>query len=132
MSGIYSKITKYIKPFEDGKFGDWSEEKIENDVRIMPQVHYSDTVRNFIKDLYDLINDDNDNVSIDSYNKQYNKINNIKSNLDKANSEELVYFIFSIVRRERFCDGLLLDYLKAGTITKCLKKLKEFDDNGFK
>lgn len=36
--------------------------------------------------------------------------------------------IFTIIRGDRFCEGLLLSYLDNGMMLKWMKRLKEIDD----
>ena len=37
--------------------------------------------------------------------------------------------VVGIVRQDRFCEGLLDDCIKDGTVAKCLSRLKEIDED---
>ena len=48
--------------------------------------------------------------------------------LTYQNATENVPMIVTIVRSDRFCEGLLLRYLGNGMMLKWMKRLKEIDD----
>ncbi|MCR5593348.1 MAG: DUF6508 domain-containing protein, partial [Saccharofermentans sp.] len=52
------------------------------------------------------------------------------ANLDvsKLDGLTVVALMLTIVREDRFCEGLLLDFCKNGCMTKWLKRLKKIDD----
>ena len=40
----------------------------------------------------------------------------------------IMALLVGVIRAERFCDGILLDFFKDGTIISWLKRLKEIDE----
>lgn len=50
-----------------------------------------------------------------------------KADVSKIDGDIILYMIFSIVRGERFSDGLFGSYVSNGTIDRWLEKLKELD-----
>ena len=131
MVGIYSNITKYLRLFNDETFGVWSETecmKKEPKSLIAPHVHYTETARCFIKDIYKFTDDEDIDVIQNSYNNMKQTIYNHEFDIEGATGDEIIYYLLWMVNSEGFCDGLLLSHYEDGTITKCLIKLKELDD----
>ena len=51
-----------------------------------------------------------------------------KVDVSKIGGDTILYMIFSLVRSERFSDGLFGSYVTNGTLDKWLKRLKEIDE----
>ena len=51
-----------------------------------------------------------------------------KADVSNLDGDTILYMIFSIVRGERFSDGLFGSYVENGTIEKMLTRLKELDE----
>ena len=47
--------------------------------------------------------------------------------VDDLDAKCVVALIYGVIRAERFCDGTILAFLKAGTIVRWLERLKTLD-----
>ena len=52
----------------------------------------------------------------------------LAANVSKCDGKCTLAMIVTIVRSDRFCEGLLLRYLGNGMMLKWMKRLKEIDD----
>ena len=50
--------------------------------------------------------------------------------LQKLDGRTVMAMIVSVIRTDRFCDGLYLEFLDSGFFVRCLKRLKEIDEEG--
>ena len=53
----------------------------------------------------------------------------VKVDVSNLDGDTILFMIFSIVRGERFSDGLFGSYVAGGTIDKWLNRLKEIDES---
>ena len=126
----YERLTKYIDEFSCGNsFGemviDTKHKGTKDDPKHFPYVKYETTIINFLHDFYD------GNYAIEDYLDKGKKISkSIKSGRDinSLSEKELLIYLTWIIRGDRFCDGLLLNHCKDGTVYEILKGLKTYDD----
>lgn len=126
----YERLTKYIDEFSCGNsFGemviDTKHKGTKDDPKHFPYVKYETTIINFLHDFYD------GNYTIEDYLDKGKKISkSIKSGrgINSLSEKELLIYLTWIIRGDRFCDGLLLNRCKDGTVYEILKGLKTYDD----
>lgn len=126
----YERLTKYIDEFTcENSFGemviDTKHKGTKDDPKHFPYVKYEKTISNFLHDFYE------GDYAIKDYLDNSNEIHkSIKSgrNISNLSEEELLIFLTWIIRGDRFCDGLLLNRCKDGTVYEILKGLKTYDD----
>ena len=121
-------ITDYIDKFNKQQtYGEWVV-----DENTIPFVSYSELVSDFIREFHSLIRNLNYNL------KDYSNIlekNNLKldykivknANMENLNEETIIALITGVIKSEKLCNGVILVFLKDGTIVNWLKKLKELD-----
>lgn len=130
-------LTKHIPIIQVDNIGELLVDK-ENDGTLehpilMPFVHYSKIVQNFIDDVY-TFGKRNEDMGLTRYGDIL-KDNGLEwnsecmKNIDVSNLNAQCVFalIVQAVRSERFCDGALLDFFKSGYILKCLKRLDSIE-----
>ena len=100
----------------------------------MPCISYDGVVVEFEKSLCDF------SAMHPEYNiKQYDEVIERKGiefseegfdevDLREVDAQTMLAMIMTIIRRERFCDGLLLEYLRNGSILKWLERLQAIDE----
>ncbi len=127
-------LTKYIPIVQaDSIIGKWVVDK-ENDgtpehPRQMPFVNYSETVNNFIDDVY-TFEESNKDMELTRY-RDILKDNGIEwdsesmknADFSNLNAQCVLALIMHAVRAERFCDGALLNFFKSGCMLKWLERL---------
>lgn len=126
----YERLTEYIDEFSCGNsFGemviDTKHKGTKDDPKHFPYVKYETTIINFLHDFYD------GNYAIEDYLDKGKKISkSIKSGrgINSLSEKELLIYLTWIIRGDRFCDGLLLNRCKDGTVYEILKGLKTYDD----
>ena len=126
----YERLTKYIDEFAFGNsFGemviDTNHDGTKNDPKHFPYVKYEKSINYFFHDFYE------GDYAIKDYLDKGNEIcKSIKSgrNISDLSEEELLIFLTWIIRGDRFCDGLLLNRCKDGTVYEIVKGLKAYDD----
>ncbi len=134
---MYESLTKYLDEFTGTEFGTWIIDK-KNDGTPehplqFPFVNYSGVVDHFIDDVFSFV-DKYEEVGLYSYQKVLEE-NGIKWNaqsmetavVDDLDAKCVVALIYGVIRAERFCDGTILAFLKAGTIVRWLERLKTLD-----
>ena len=134
----YKSLTRFIPKLEGANFGDWIIDH-ENDGTPehpihMPFVHYHQAVVDLVEAIHRYVYE-HENTGIKDYrsyieNKGIEYRDETIANLDvsKLDGLTVVALMLTIVREDRFCEGLLLDFCKNGCMTKWLKRLKEIDD----
>ena len=134
---MYEPLTKYLNVIPSDEIGTWvidtKGKGTADDPKRMPFVHYSEMSMDFIQDVHSFF-DTYKGFELGEY-MNVLKSNNIELNDDSSKDEYIstldgklvVALIVSVVRGERFCDGLLHGYFKNGTIEKWLKRLAELD-----
>ncbi|WP_345742749.1 DUF6508 domain-containing protein [Bacillus pumilus] len=126
-------LTNYIPMLQGDDIGEWVIDK-ENDGTAehpiqMPYVNYSETVRRFIEDVYTFA-EQHQEMGLTRYSEilKQNGIEggtNDMENVDisNVNAQCVLALIMGVVRAERFCDGVILDFFKIGNMLKCLERL---------
>lgn len=134
----YSALTKYINLLENDNAGEWIVDK-ENDGSSerpmhLPFVIYSITVDKLTDDIYKFAKESNEMVP--SKYAEILQANGIEWSYDsmmKADASELdaqciLALLIASLRAERFCDGVLLGFIKNGAVIRWLKRLQELDE----
>lgn len=136
----FSILTKYISIIRFDGIGKWIIDK-ENDGTLehpiqMPFVDYTELVHSFIDDVY-IFEESNKNMELTHYEDVLRK-NDIewstesmkKADVSNLNAQCVLALIMGVVRAERFCDGVLLDFFKSGSIVKWLERLSSIEKKG--
>lgn len=135
---MYETLTRFIPLLGKQSYGEWVFDK-ENDGSAehpiqMPFVSYGDVVHELETATYDFV------ASYPELKlKQYGSIlkkQHIKWDFDamlnadvsQLDGTTVVALIFGAIRADRFCEGILMRYLKEGAIGKWLKRLQEIDN----
>lgn len=129
----FESLTKYIPMLQEDRIGEWVIDQ-ENDGTAerpiqMPFVHYSETVRHFIEDVYTFA-EQHQELELIRY-REILKENGIEGGLNDIENVELsnlneqcvLALIMGVVRTERFCDGAILSSFKSGAMLKYLERL---------
>ncbi|WP_342496022.1 DUF6508 domain-containing protein [Bacillus sp. FSL K6-0994] len=133
----FESLTKYIPMLQEDRIGEWVIDQ-ENDGTAerpiqMPFVHYSETVRHFIEDVYTFA-EQHQELELIRY-REILKENGIEGgpndlenvDISNLNVQCVLALIMGVVRAERFCDGAVFNSFKSGTILKWLERLKNLD-----
>ncbi|MEC4589138.1 DUF6508 domain-containing protein [Bacillus safensis] len=133
----FESLTKYIPMLQEDRIGEWVIDQ-ENDGTAerpiqMPFVHYSETIRHFIEDVYTFA-DQHQELELIRY-REILKENGIEGgpndlenvDISNLNVQCVLALIMGVVRAERFCDGAVFNSFKSGTILKWLERLKNLD-----
>ncbi len=123
---MYEAITKYI-----GKLADWGEKYIPSESSChIPVVSYTQATDDFRKDMRAFMPKDYI-AELDKIKTKLN-IEQFRTDLDISTltAEEIIALITGVIRRERFCEGILGTFIKEGAIDKWLVRLKELDEKG--
>ena len=137
---MYESLTKYLDEFTGAEFGTWIIDK-KNDGTPehplqFPFVNYSCVVDHFIDDVFSFV-DNHEEMGLHSYQKVLEE-NGIKWNaksmetavVDDLDAKCVVALIYGVIRAERFSEGILLVFLKNGSIIRWLERLKILDADG--
>ena len=130
-------LTNYIPMLQCDDIGEWVIDQ-ENDGTAehpiqMPYVNYSETVRRFIEDVYTFA-EQHQELEITRY-REILKENGIEWGMNdmedvdvsNLNSQCVLALIMGVLRAERFCEGVILDFFKNGTIVKWLERLERLE-----
>lgn len=134
---MYEKITKYLDEFTGTEFGTWIFDN-KNDgtpehPAQMPFLSYSSVIMHFIEDVHSFVYE-YEEIGLYNYEKVLEE-NGIKWNaksmetavVDDLDAKCVVALIFGVIRAERFSEGILLVFLKNGSIIRWLERLKTLD-----
>ena len=137
---MYESLTKYLDEVTGAEFGTWIIDK-KNDGTPehplqFPFVNYSCVVDHFIDDVFSFV-DNHEEMGLHSYQKVLEE-NGIKWNaksmetavVDDLDAKCVVALIYGVIRAERFSEGILLVFLKNGSIIRWLERLKTLDADG--
>lgn len=137
---MYEKITKYLDEFTGTEFGTWIFDN-KNDgtpehPAQMPFLSYSSVIMHFIEDVHSFVYE-YEEMGLYSYQKVLEE-NGIKWNaksmetavVDDLDAKCVIALIFGVIRAERFSEGILLVFLKNGSIIRWLERLKTLDADG--
>lgn len=137
---MYEKLTRYLDEFTGTEFGTWIVDK-KNDGTPehpleFPFVDYSIVVDQFIHDVYSFV-DNHEEMGLHNYTKilEDNGIRwswepMVNAEVDHLDAKCVIALIFSVIRAERFSEGILLVFLKNGSIIRWLERLKTLDADG--
>lgn len=138
----YGRITKFIDKFEglrqaERPFGEWKGGKQADGTLTMPWINYEKTVNAFCREFYKFL-DINPGMRISGYSEFLKERGILKERGGLAEPDDYsqtdgitaVTMILWIVNGDRFCEGLLNEYLTDGTIGRCLERLKAIDVHG--
>ncbi|MDI0274883.1 DUF6508 domain-containing protein [Bacillus safensis] len=130
-------LTKYIPMLQEDRIGEWVIDQ-ENDGTAerpiqMPFVHYSETVRHFIEDVYTFA-EQHQEMELLRY-REILKENGIEGGLNdienvdlsNLNAQCVLALIMGVVRAERFSEGAIFNFFKSRAILKWLERLKNLD-----
>ncbi|WHF27843.1 DUF6508 domain-containing protein [Bacillus altitudinis] len=133
----FNILTNYIPMLQGDDIGEWVIDQ-ENDGTAehpiqMPYVNYSETVRRFIEDVYTFA-EQHQEMELTRYNEilKENGIEggtNDMENVDisNVNAQCVLALIMGVLRAERFCEGVILDFFKNGAIVKWLERLERLE-----
>lgn len=137
---MYEKLTKYLDEFTGAEFGTWIFDN-KNDgtpehPAQMPFVHYSSVIMHFIEDVHSFVYE-YEEIGLYNY-KNVLEENGIKWSaksmetavVDDLDAKCVIALIFGVIRAERFSEGILLVFLKNGSIIRWLERLKTLDADG--
>ena len=133
----FGELTKFIEIIEKDKIGEWvidneSKGTLEEPIQ-MPWFRYSDVSIDFVDAVYKF-NKENDEYELRKYADILEKNGlNFEESLERVDvsamdAQCVLALIMSIIRGDRFCEGLLASFLEHGCIVKWLKRLKEIDE----
>lgn len=135
---MYEPLTYFIKKLAKEKCGEWyGWNQQKEGVLTLPFVVYSVPIHQFIDAVYAFV-DAHEKWNLRCYNKlieeqcakyQVNDVSEIK--ISALDGKTTVAYILSIIRGDRFCEGLLFNALEDGTIMNLLKRLEEIDGNEY-
>ncbi|MBW3701752.1 hypothetical protein C2U27_15885 [Bacillus aerophilus] len=130
-------LTNYIPMLQGDDIGEWVIDQ-ENDGTAehpiqMPYVNYSETVRRFIENVYTFA-EQHQELEITRY-REILKENGIEWGMNdmedvdvsNLNSQCVLALIMGVLRAERFCEGVILDFFTNGTIVKWLERLERLE-----
>lgn len=130
-------LTNYIPMLQGDDIGEWVIDQ-ENDGTAehpiqMPFVNYSETVRRFIEDVYTFA-EHHQEMELTRY-REILKENGIEWGMNdmedvdvsNLNSQCVLALIMGVLRAERFCEGVILDFFTNGTIVKWLERLERLE-----
>ncbi len=130
-------LTNYIPLLQGNDIGEWVIDQ-ENDGTAehpiqMPYVNYSETVRRFIEDVYTFA-EHHQEMELTRY-SEILKENGIEGgtnametvDISNVNAQCVLALIMGVLRAERFCEGVILDFFKNGAIVKWLERLERLE-----
>lgn len=133
----YSALTKYINLLKNDNVGEWICDK-ENDGSSerpihVPFVSYSIAVNNLEDDIYKFAQE-SDEIVPSKYEKilqangiEWNYDSMIKADVSVLDAQCILALLIASFRAERFCDGVLLGFIKSGAVIRWLKRLQKLD-----
>ena len=128
---MYESITSYLGKLTPGHWkypenqGDGSDEH----PFIAGWIDYDETTEEFISKMYEVVpNGGRDYGEILSEINQKYSDDYYKVDISKLNGNMILYMMFAVIRGERFCEGLIGNYIAKGTMDKWLNRLKELDE----
>ena len=136
---MYESLTNFISLLDAIDYGEWIIDKQNDGTKEhpiqMPWVRYDETVIQLIKAVYAYIQD-HEELGLNQYAEilkknriEWEASSMMNADVSKLDGTTIVALILGVIRADRFCEGLLLDFCKRGYIVKWLIRLKEIDDN---
>ena len=130
---MYEKVTAYLGKLKPAHWkypenqGDGSDEH----PYIAGWPEYDEITSEFMHRMYDFVPNGGQN-----YDEVIYKATGLdchedltKADVSKIDGDTILFMIFSMIRGERFSDGLFGSYVANGTIDRMLKRLEELDGN---
>ncbi|UXO89017.1 DUF6508 domain-containing protein [Bacillus safensis] len=126
-------LTKYIPLLQEDRIGEWVIDQ-ENDGTAerpiqMPFVHYSETVRHFIEDVYTFA-EQHQEMELTRYSEillengiEWGMNDMEHVDISNLNAQCVLALIMGVVRAERFSEGAIFNFFKSGNMLKCLERL---------
>ena len=123
---MFEKLTAFIPKFQQTKnHGKWiideKNEGTRENPKHMPFVSYNREIDDFSDAVYSFIVEHDEMMSAVEESE--------RKDLSSMNGAEVMALIFETIRAERFCEGILLNSIESGEMTKWLERLKEIDEN---
>lgn len=100
----------------------------------LPFVSYSIAVNNLADDIYKFAKESNEIVPgkyaeiLQANGIEWGYGSMIKADASGLDAQCILALLIASLRAERFCDGVLLNFIKSGAVTKWLKRLQELDE----
>lgn len=134
----YSVLTKHINLLENDNACKWSCDK-ENDgspkrPMHLPFVIYSITVKKLADDIYKFAKEGDEIVPskyadiLNANGIEWNHDSMIQADASGLDAQCILALLIASLRAERFCDGVLLGFIKRGAVIRWLKRLQELDE----
>ncbi|WP_144472446.1 DUF6508 domain-containing protein [Bacillus safensis] len=126
-------LTKYIPMLREDHIGEWVIDQ-ENDGTAerpiqMPFVHYSETVRHFIEDVYTFA-EQHQEMELTRYSEillengiEWGMNDMEHVDISNLNAQCVLALIMGVLRAERFSEGAIFNFFKSGNMLKCLERL---------
>ncbi|WAT81540.1 DUF6508 domain-containing protein [Bacillus safensis] len=126
-------LTKYIPMLQEDRIGEWvidqeNEGTAERPIQ-MPFVHYSETVRHFIEDVYTFA-EQHQEMELTRYSEillengiEWGMNDMEHVDISNLNAQCVLALIMGVVRAERFSEGAIFNFFKSGNMLKCLERL---------
>lgn len=123
----YRKILNYATYLQpDAHIGEWRGGCDKNGVCTFPFIDYDKEVKDFISDFMTSgYADDNYTDVLEKHG--WTDINRLVKAISAMTESEVLSCLTSVIRQERFCEGLIESRIKDGTLSLLLKKLEEFN-----
>ena len=102
----------------------------------MPFLSYSSVIMHFIEDVHSFVYECEE-IGLYNYKKvleengiEWGMESMAKTEVDNLDAKCVIALIFGVIRAERFNEGILLVFLKNGSIIRWLERLKTLDADG--
>ena len=135
---MYANLTAYLPLLPDDSLGVWVLDH-ENDGTAehpfqMPFVIHSELVRQFISDVY-RFHEEHEELELHRYSEilrrsglQWDIRSMRGANVSELDGQCVMALIMGLLRAERFSEGVLLSFLKDGTVHRWLERLDALDN----
>ena len=135
---MYETMTVFIDEIKTHDIGEVIIDKehkgtMDSPIR-MPWIRYSETVMKLTKAIYQFVDEHQDydlrhyDAILEKQGIQWSMEAMRKADVSILDGITIMALLVGVIRAERFCDGILLDFFQDGTITSWLKRLKEIDE----
>jgi len=130
---MYEQVTTYLGKLKPAhwKYPDNQGDGSAEHPYVAGWCEYDDTTEEFMKKMYEFVPNGGQN-----YDEVIYKATGLdchedltKADVSKIDGDTILFMIFSMIRGERFSDGLFGSYVANGTIDRMLKRLEELDGN---
>lgn len=132
MAVAYEILTKYIELLSDDNFGEWfSNKETDDTTECSPQfpfVMYTEVVHALIEDILQFAEQNdmkNYGEVLERSGIEWSAEAMSKTDTKALPKETIFALLLAAVRAERFCDGVLLELLKNGSVQRWLRALED-------